>query len=72
MTLNLYDKECKRNITKARGGHYRIIKVSIHQEDFEILNDMMKQNLNSFVSITEIEFLIKLFLQTPGSDKFYQ
>lgn len=31
-----------------------------------------KQNLNSFMSITEIEFLIKLFLQTPGSDKFYQ
>ena len=59
-------------MTKGRGGHYIIIKVSIHQEDFEILNDMMKQNLNSFVSITEIEFLIKLFLQTPGSDKFYQ
>lgn len=34
--------------------------------------DMMKQNLNSFMSITEIEFLIKLFLQTPGSDKFNQ
>ena len=46
--------------------------MAILQEDFEILSDMMKQNLNSFMSITEIELLIKLFLQTPGSDKFYQ
>lgn len=35
-----------------------------------------KQNLNSFMSITEIEFLIKLFLQTQAqisfTSEFYQ